>query len=147
VNAFREQTSLSADFIQKNCSSNECPLECDSTNYGTSISISQYPTSSYEARLENFYAGYAITSDEYSGYLGDNILQLKIYYDSLAYTSIEESISMDIITLLANIGGIAGLFLGCSVLTIVEGLELILTLIYNIRANNRKIKDKNETSF
>ena len=57
---------------------------------------------------------------------------LNIYYDSLTYTEMTESPQMDIIALLASIGGNLGLFLGVSVFSLCE-LIVVFMEIYFIR--------------
>jgi len=48
----------------------------------------------------------------------NKFVQLFIHYDSLKYTSSTDTPSMDIVTLLSNIGGTLGLFLGISALSV-----------------------------
>ncbi|CAF1125698.1 unnamed protein product, partial [Brachionus calyciflorus] len=43
---------------------------------------------------------------------GDDFTAFSVYYENLGYIDIEESPSMEWVDLLANLGGIAGLFLG-----------------------------------
>ena len=58
---------------------------------------------------------------------------INAYYDSLSYTELTESPQMDIIALLASIGGNLGLFLGVSVFSLCE-LIVVFMEIYFIRA-------------
>jgi hypothetical protein len=62
-----------------------------------------------------------------------SFLVLNIYYDSLSYTRITESPQMDFIALLGSVGGNMGLFLGVSVFSLFEIVEVLLE-IYFIRA-------------
>ncbi len=57
---------------------------------------------------------------------------INAYYDSLTYTQMTESPQMDIIALLASIGGNLGLFLGVSVFSLCE-LIVVFMEIYFIR--------------
>jgi hypothetical protein len=59
----------------------------------------------------------------------NSIIKFNIYYDSLSYTISTESPAMDVVALLSNIGGTLGLFLGVSVLTAVELIEIIIQAI------------------
>ena len=56
-------------------------------------------------------------------------IQLFVYYDSFKYAYSTDTPSMDIVMLLGNIGGTLGLFLGVSVLTAVEFIEIIIQAI------------------
>ena len=62
-----------------------------------------------------------------------------IFYDSLSFTLINESPKMDSISLMAAIGGHAGLFLGISALSILEIFECLFG-IYFIK---KKVFSKN----
>ena len=66
----------------------------------------------------------------------NSIIKFNIYYDSLAYKITTESKAMDMVALLSNIGGTLGLFLGVSVLTIVELLDIALQVLVIALKNN-----------
>jgi hypothetical protein len=61
---------------------------------------------------------------------------LNIAYDSLSYTEIREHSKMNFIALLGSIGGNLSLFLGVSVLSLFEIVEVLIE-IYFIRAKTR----------
>ena len=61
----------------------------------------------------------------------EGLTKLNIYYDSLTYTEMTESISMNSVSLLSSIGGFMGMFLGMSLMTLVEILEIFIKLIYS----------------
>ena len=99
----------------------KCPLECDSVNYNYLITQGGYPTAFYMkfrglnvSDIENFKKSH---------------LSLNIYYDSFEYTKIEELVKTDFIDLISGIGGTLGLFIGISLLSIIEIFELIFLLI------------------
>ena len=58
-----------------------------------------------------------------------SIVSLNIFYESLSYTLSTESPQMDSISLLANIGGHLGLFLGVSVFSLCEIVEVAMEII------------------
>ena len=62
----------------------------------------------------------------------DDIVKLNVYYESLTYTLSEESVSMNLVGLFASIGGFMGMFLGMSLMTLVELLEIIIKYFYFI---------------
>lgn len=120
----------SDEFIRTNCFP-LCPLECTSRKYVTSVSQYDYPTKEAETdMLTNDQIKKLYSTDTYSTSLGANLVSLNIYYSKLAYTSIEESPSIDQTTLFSNVGGIAGLFLGVSVLSVVEFLEIFVEILF-----------------
>jgi hypothetical protein len=59
----------------------------------------------------------------------------------MAYTVITEKISMDIVSLLSNIGGTLSLFLGLSILSFVEILEFLVQTILIIKKKNNKVQN------
>ena len=99
----------------------KCPLECESIKYNYLITQASYPTAFYlnssglkVSDIENFKKSH---------------LSLNIYYDSFEYTKIEELVKTDFIDLISGIGGTLGLFIGISLLSIIEIFELIFLLI------------------
>ena len=102
-NDYFNQYFLSEE-IDRFCSK-KCPLECKTENYD----IFQTKTEYYP-----------------------NILNLFISYNSLSYLNYEESPTVSIYNLVSNIGGVIGLLLGMSLLSIFEVLELIFINIYLI---------------
>ncbi|KAJ7355008.1 amiloride-sensitive sodium channel [Desmophyllum pertusum] len=62
-------------------------------------------------------------------YLSDNLAQLKIFYEQLNYEKVSERISYEGVNLVADIGGQLGLWIGISVLTCCEFLELAMMII------------------
>jgi uncharacterized membrane protein len=59
-------------------------------------------------------------------------LVLNIYYSSLAYTKISETQALKLDQLISAIGGNMGLFVGMSVLTICDFIQLILCIFYTL---------------
>ncbi|RMZ92978.1 acid-sensing ion channel 5 [Brachionus plicatilis] len=82
-----------------------CPLECEKQTFDQTIS----------AQTLN-------GTDHYS--------VVYIYYDSLASTVVEESPTTTPADLISSIGGVAGLFLGMSLLSLVEIIEVVFRLIF-----------------
>ena len=55
-----------------------------------------------------------------------NVLLVKLYFSTLNYEEKIELKSFDLSTLVANIGGLLGLFLGASVVTLCEIVEVLV---------------------
>jgi hypothetical protein len=55
-------------------------------------------------------------------------VNVNIYLESLSYTDVSESVAIDTVTLISNIGGSLGLLLGLCVITAVEAFELAVKL-------------------
>jgi hypothetical protein len=70
----------------------------------------------------------------------DSITAVNIYYGSLSYTLSTESPKLDLISLLATIGGNLGLFLGLSLFSLCEIIEILIDLYFLKR--RKKISDE-----
>lgn len=54
---------------------------------------------------------------------------MEIFYKELNYEHIQQQISFQTLTLLSEIGGLLGLLLGASVLTVFEFIDFVVVLI------------------
>ena len=61
-----------------------------------------------------------------SNFLKKNFLNLNIFYRQLSYEYIQQQKAYDIFSLICDIGGSMGLFIGASMLTVVEVIDLLL---------------------
>ena len=59
-----------------------------------------------------------------------SIVSVKIFYDSLSYTNTTESPQMDVVSLVASVGGNSGLFLGVSVFSLCEIVEMLIEIYF-----------------
>ena len=64
--------------------------------------------------------------------LNDNFELFKIFYEKMAYSLSIDTAKMDIVSLMAYIGGILGLFLGISVFSVFE-IFIFLIEVYFIQ--------------
>ncbi|RMZ98095.1 amiloride-sensitive sodium channel subunit beta, partial [Brachionus plicatilis] len=121
----------------------ECPLECDSVSYSFIKSESRYPSASYAKEISKndalkhlFNNRSNVSLEEYR----ENILAINIYYEFLKETEITESASISWDGLVGSIGGTLGLFMGISILSIVEFIDLFIQIIYkSLKINENKV--------
>jgi hypothetical protein len=120
----------------------QCPLECNSTEISFTLTSQTFSGNGY-AYLVN--ESHVLSSDFESTPITDltasnKFVQLFAYYDSLSFTSSDDSPSMDIVAFLGNIGGTLGLFLGISVLSVCECIHVIVEscILVNDRLNQAK---------
>ena len=66
----------------------------------------------------------------------DSVVRVNIFYDSMSYELSTESPKMNIVSLLASIGGNLGLFLGVSVFSVCELIEVAIEIYFVKRAKN-----------
>ena len=120
-----------------------CPLECNRTEYKTSLYFTQLSGDYYLGKLleHPVLSTDFITRPINLDTARDSFVYVNIYYDSLSYTVTSESPKMDIVSLLASIGGNLSLFLGVSVFSVCEIVEVIIEVTYILR-HNKVTKEK-----
>ena len=70
----------------------------------------------------------------------DGALSFNVYYDALEYTLISEKPQTLLVDLVSNIGGLLGIFIGISFLSILEIFEFLFELIYS-QFSDEKLKN------
>ncbi|CAD5228068.1 unnamed protein product [Bursaphelenchus okinawaensis] len=108
----------------------DCYQSCNEGDYTVSISSATWP-----APLDQYVAGCyedAYPEGCYSTF-SQNALWLEVFYEKLNYETMTESASTTVSTMLSNIGGQIGLFLGMSVISFIEfvllGLQVLLSCL------------------
>lgn len=101
----------------------KCPLECEKISYLKTISSTKLGNDEWMKYYQEFY-----TLENSS--VSQELAVVNIYYESLAYTEITEAPTVSEISLLSNIGGLTGLFLGLSLLSFIELIELIFLILF-----------------
>ena len=66
----------------------------------------------------------------------NSVVKVNIFYESMSYELSTESPKMDIVSLLASIGGNLGLFLGVSAFSLCEVIEVAIEIYYVKKAKN-----------
>ncbi|XP_053740324.1 acid-sensing ion channel 1C isoform X1 [Synchiropus splendidus] len=90
-----------------------CQTPCNMTRYGKELSMVKIPSKASAKYLAKKF-------NKSEQYIGENILVLDIFFEALNYEKIEQKKAYEIAGLLGDIGGQMGLFIGASVLTILE---------------------------
>ncbi|XP_020647763.3 acid-sensing ion channel 4 isoform X1 [Pogona vitticeps] len=99
-----------------------CPTPCNMTRYGKEISMVRIPNKGSARYLARKY-------NRNETYIRENFLVLDIFFEALNYESIEQKKAYNLAGLLGDIGGQMGLFIGASVLTVLEILDYIYEVI------------------
>ncbi|KAI8481463.1 hypothetical protein Bbelb_408370 [Branchiostoma belcheri] len=108
----------------------DCPVPCRMTSYSTSLSFAGFPnkhTRNYLAPLLGMEPGY----------MADNGVVFSVFYEKLNYQKIRQLKAMDEGQLSSNIGGMMGLFLGASVLSLLEVCEYLLKRLLGFLGRTR----------
>jgi hypothetical protein len=132
----------------------QCPYECESVSYDLKLSNSDFPSAHYHMLSLNdpFYRSiftansnglFNSTEDLLHSTvdLARNIMvKIFIYFDEIKTTEISETPTMTFENMLANIGGTLGLFIGVSLLSFVELIELLFEIIFVLtnKCGNKK---------
>ncbi|XP_023695730.1 acid-sensing ion channel 4-A isoform X2 [Paramormyrops kingsleyae] len=104
--------------------SDSCPCEtpCNLTRYGKELSMVKIPSRGSARYLSRKYS-------KSEDYIRDNFLVLDIFFEALNYETIEQKKAYDVAGLLGDIGGQMGLFIGASVLTVLEIFDYIYEVV------------------
>ena len=130
------------DYSSKYCL-RECPLECNSTQITyttTSCDLIGDTYVDYIRNNTNFCSDFVNKSIN-AETAKQSVAHLFVYYDTLSFTQIDEAPQIDLVTLIANIGGNLGLFLGVSLFSLCEIITTLLE-IYFYKKNSAKTIQK-----
>lgn len=97
----------------------DCPPACNYTTYTTSVSYSAFPA---RYQLEAIYNLSGTDADD----LQENLLSLNVYFEDLNVEREVTENAYDVVALLSDIGGQMGLFLGASIISIMEFVMWLL---------------------
>ncbi|KAL6730601.1 hypothetical protein Aduo_001563 [Ancylostoma duodenale] len=133
-----DQISTTAKNI---CPLTECSCDppCLETAYITTASIAKFPAGNYFVATDNTQGVAGSCDDQNANFSGfphtcrdwyeNNALLLQVFFETLKYESYTESPSYGISAVLNDLGGHAGLWLGLSVISVVEVCGLIILLL------------------
>jgi hypothetical protein len=126
------ETYLKNNYIQNSCLP-RCPLECDSSRITYTSSLSQLSPKTYAKLLQkspNIRSDFIGRSLEDESVVLQSVARLNIFYDSLSYTISTESPQTDMVSLIANIGGNLGLFMGVCLFSMGEMVVTLVELLF-----------------
>ncbi|KAM4031818.1 acid-sensing ion channel 2 isoform 1-T1 [Anomaloglossus baeobatrachus] len=99
-----------------------CTIPCNLTRYNKELSMVKIPSKTSAKYLEKKF-------NKSEKYISENILVLDVFFEALNYETIEQRKAYEVAGLLGDIGGQMGLFIGASILTILELFDYIYELI------------------
>ncbi|PIO37541.1 hypothetical protein AB205_0051700 [Aquarana catesbeiana] len=95
-----------------------CTMPCNLTRYNKELSMVKIPSKTSAKYLEKKF-------NKSEKYITENILVLDVFFEALNYETIEQKKAYEVAGLLGDIGGQMGLFIGASILTILELFDYI----------------------
>ncbi|XP_058617133.1 acid-sensing ion channel 1B isoform X2 [Onychostoma macrolepis] len=99
-----------------------CETPCNMTRYGKELSFVKIPSKASAKYLAKKF-------NKTEQYIAENILVLDIFFEALNYETIEQKKAYELAGLLGDIGGQMGLFIGASILTILELFDYLYEVI------------------
>lgn len=120
-----------------------CLLPCRFTKYDVTLTTIGFPSEFYAKEIVQ------LSLDETVESYRKNYIGLHIYFDELKTTVVKQvSRYSSIADVFGNIGGQMGLFIGASLITLTEIVELILFLIWvlmqKIKTRHKVVINKNK---
>ncbi|KAL6085559.1 hypothetical protein STEG23_033413 [Scotinomys teguina] len=95
-----------------------CPTPCNLTRYGKEISMVKIPNRGSARYLARKY-------NRNETYIRENFLVLDVFFEALTSEAMEQRAAYGLSALLGDLGGQMGLFIGASILTLLEILDYI----------------------
>ncbi|CAI5765346.1 acid-sensing ion channel 1 isoform X2 [Podarcis lilfordi] len=120
---YKECADPALDFlVEKDNDYCVCEMPCNVTRYGKELSMVKIPSKASAKYLAKKY-------NKSEQYIGENILVLDIFFEALNYETIEQKKAYEVAGLLGDIGGQMGLFIGASLLTVLELFDYAYEII------------------
>ncbi|XP_067869390.1 acid-sensing ion channel 2 isoform X2 [Heterodontus francisci] len=100
-----------------------CKIPCYLTRYNKELSMVKIPSRTSAKYLEKKF-------NKTEKYISENILVLDVFFEALNYETIEQKKAYEVAGLLGDIGGQMGLFIGASILTILELFDYLYEAVF-----------------
>ena len=134
---------ISNEFVESACLQ-LCPLECNRTRFETRLSSvlfhggdALFNRIKSNPRLREDFVEANVSSIA-ENKLRESIVRVFVFYDSLSYVeSSDDTNAGTVLELVSSIGGILNLFMGISVLNVLELLEVLMDVLLVLFKRNR----------
>jgi hypothetical protein len=123
-----------------------CPLQCNTINYKITSNLCSYPTEYYTSLLSSksdFLDNFNTNSSSINKDVKEYLLKVTVNYDDLSYLYVQEVAATTVDSLVGNIGGQFGLFIGISLISLIDLFEIIidfLIIVWERKQNNQAIR-------
>ncbi|CAH1240963.1 ASIC1 [Branchiostoma lanceolatum] len=115
-----------------------CDTPCNTTRYNLFMSHVKFPS---EQAVKYLARKYAKRED----YFRKNTLVLNVFFEALNYETIEQQKAYEVASLLGDIGGQMGLFIGASILTILELFDYLYEVLKD-KCTERRHQPRSESN-
>ncbi|XP_071488689.1 epithelial sodium channel subunit alpha-like [Diadema antillarum] len=109
-----------------------CPIACEETNYITAVSSSLWPSERYDEHLTERLKSYNEKADRILQSVEltrKNLARVRVYFEELNYEQMIQNPKYTVESLLGGIGGLLGLYIGLSMLSVCEVGILIIDIV------------------
>ena len=111
-----------------------CPPPCDFTTFDATVSYSKFPSNmAAEA--------YSLVNDVDTETIDDDLVSFNVYFSDLYFQHAETVISYGPRSLVADIGGTLGLFLGASIISFMELVILFYDELKGVCCSSKKVRN------
>ncbi|KAK3584640.1 hypothetical protein CHS0354_003926 [Potamilus streckersoni] len=113
-----------------------CPSSCEELRFEPIMSISKWPSEQYAQHLRNRIrkTSSKFMDDDKVADSTSTLAKLEVYFVDMSYETIEQQKSYQSESLISDIGGQLGLWLGLSVITLGELVEFMASVSHLITA-------------
>eukprot|EP00057_Strongylocentrotus_purpuratus_P012836 XP_011667310.1 PREDICTED: acid-sensing ion channel 1-like [Strongylocentrotus purpuratus] len=101
----------------------DCPVPCHVRSYKPSISSTAYPSAYIDSRYSSLF-------QFPDGFMQDNFCLISIFFKEISIQQVTQNVDYNFFSFLCDMGGSLGLWLGGSILTFFELLDLFGNSIY-----------------
>uniref|UniRef100_A0A8C9VQS4 Acid-sensing ion channel 1 n=1 Tax=Scleropages formosus TaxID=113540 RepID=A0A8C9VQS4_SCLFO len=138
---YRECADPALDFlVERDNDYCVCETPCNTTRYSKELSFVRIPSKASAKYLAKKF-------NKSQQYISDNILVLDIFFEALNYETIEQKKAYEVAGLLGDIGGQMGLFIGASILTILELFDYLYEVMkYKLCLHSQKKQERSDNN-
>ncbi|CAJ0575419.1 unnamed protein product, partial [Mesorhabditis spiculigera] len=126
----------------------DCPQPCQVESYSVTVSTAAWPSNSYTPsecnEATNSTQPWVQAGQDCITWYNQNTLLIEIYYERMNYQVLKESPAYTFVNLISDVGGQVGLFLGMSIISLIEMFTLLCLIIcYCTTHRQRKTEIEN----
>lgn len=108
---------------------NDCPLECNRMYFDIITDMQNFPSKMHARQLMGVHGYFRRQNLTRVEDVKESVLRVNVYYRDIGYTSLEEIATYYFKDMIGSTGGMLGLFLGISLISFVEIVELFIDVI------------------
>ena len=104
----------------------DCPPMCQSVEFDSRLSMSRYPND-----MDSSKAVYLGFSDINEDLMRRRYVSVRVYFSSMRVSILKQSPAMQAWDIFSNVGGLFGLFMGASILTLLEFCDFVIVTTHH----------------